>query len=133
MILKKMRTNRLLEFKAENDQYSCEGITLDLSDSPLSSKLFSLFTLYPNEVIRKEDVLAYVYNIDPKKKYSKRFMETYVHNAVKLVSRARRQAGCTWAKSEFLSRYRWFCFDNIAGGWRLYIPKEERVSMLDVV
>lgn len=133
MNLKKIQSSYQLEFTADKDRFTCEGVTLDLSDSPLSSKLFSLFTLYPDEVIRKEDILAYVYNIDTKKTYSKRFMETYIHNAIKLVSRARRQAGYTWAKSDALRNYRWFCFDNIAGGWRLYIPREDRVSMLDVV
>lgn len=115
-----LKLNNDLSFHHHDDVYFCNDIAMDLSDSPLTAKLLQLFFTFPSEVITRDDILAYVYRIDLEKKYSTRLWEAHVHNAIKLVSRARLHAQRHWRHVQAERKICWFQFDNIGGGWRLY-------------
>jgi hypothetical protein len=85
-----------------------------------------LFVTFPGEVITREDILTYVYNIDVQTQHSARFWETYAHNVVKLISRLRLLARVHWGSRDRSESIMWFHFDTVGKGWRLYSKRKKR-------
>lgn len=122
-------SNQDFEFKDEGDGiFSFNGIKVDLKDSPLTRRLFEVFSMNTCEPVYREEILQYVYDLNDIGNCSSRLIAAYHHNVVKLMSRARRYAELNWGKLFDNYELCWFKFDSLCEGWHLVRSKPIRAQ-----